>query len=358
MRQKILRKDKSLYHKLICRFCGSDELVQRFSLKIKNNGRQKLYCKKCQKEDYPSVKQEKRKRKPRNWHEYNDQLKRRGDFDLYISREDWNVGLSGMNRQKNGHPFVYPKILVNICMAVRFTQHFPYRQEEGFLEGLVSKFGAFAASPCYTQICRRINAAMKDSKNSLGAKALSKWKKGDILAVDSTGIKVYNRGEWIRHKHKVRRGWLKLHIAVNGKGEAIIAEVTEEDEGDAEVFDRTVSPQLKRLKPSRVPLDMGYDKNSVFDAIGEAGADPVIPPRDGAITRCKSKFRRKVVKEMIGIGYKDWSKKHKHGERWVGEGYFSAFKGTFGEYVVSHKAENMVNELYTKVLILQELREM
>jgi len=358
VRQKTLHKDKSLSQKFVCRFCGSDQLVLRFSLKVKNNGRQKLYCKACQKDAYPAVKQKKRKRKPRDWHAYNNQLKRRGAFDLCISMEDWNAELAGMNRKKNGHPFIYPKILVNIGMAVRFTQHFPYRQEEGFLGELVLKFSAFPAVPSYTQLCRRINDAMKSSKNALAIRAMSKWKEEDILAVDSTGIKVYNRGEWIRHKHKVRRGWLKLHIAVNGKGEAIIAEVTEEDEGDGEVFDRTIAPQLKKLKPTRVPLDMGYDKNSIFDAIGEAGADPVIPPRDGATTKCKSKFRRKVVKEMIGMGYKSWSEKHKHGERWVNEGYFSAFKGTFGEYVVSHKSENMVNELYAKVLILQELREM
>lgn len=330
----------------------------RFSLKIKNNGRQKLYCKACQKEDYPSVKQKKRKRKPRDWHAYNNQLKRRGELDIYISREDWDAELVGMNRKKNGHPFRYPKMLINTGMAIRFTQHFPYRQEEGFLGKLVSKFKAFSAAPCYTQLCRRINAAMKDSRQILSVRALSNWKEGDILAVDSSGIKVFNRGEWIRHKHKVKRGWLKLHIATNGKGDAIIAEVTEEDVGDAEVFDRTVAPRLKKLRPKRVPLDSGYDKNSVFDAIAEAGADPVIPPRDGATPKCDSKPRRKVVMEMMDIGYKPWSKKHRHGERWVCEGYYAAFKGTFGEYVVSHKAENIVNELYTKVLILQELREM
>jgi len=254
--------------------------VLRFSLKIKNNGRQRLYCKACQKEDYPSVKQKKRKRKPRNWNAYNSQLKRRGELEIYISKEDWDAELAGMNREKNGRPLSYPKMLISTGMAIRFTQHFPYRQEEGFLGKLASSFKAFPAAPCYTQLCRRVNAAMRDSKQMLSVRALSNWRPGDILAVDSSGIKVFNRGEWIRHKHKVKRGWLKLHIATNGNGEAIIAEVTEEDVGDAEVFDRTVAPHLKKLKPKRVPLDSGYDKNSVFDAIGEDGVDPVIPPRD------------------------------------------------------------------------------
>ena len=32
-----------------------------------------------------------------------------------------------------------------------------------------------------------------------------------VVAVDSTGIKVTNRGDWMREKHgKQRRGWLKF----------------------------------------------------------------------------------------------------------------------------------------------------
>jgi len=32
-----------------------------------------------------------------------------------------------------------------------------------------------------------------------------------MLAVDASGIKVSNRGEWIQHKWKVKRGYLKIH---------------------------------------------------------------------------------------------------------------------------------------------------
>ena len=36
-----------------------------------------------------------------------------------------------------------------------------------------------------------------------------------IIAIDSTtGVKVTNRGEWIRHKWNVKRGYLKIHVAV------------------------------------------------------------------------------------------------------------------------------------------------
>ena len=38
-----------------------------------------------------------------------------------------------------------------------------------------------------------------------------------VIALDASGIKVSNRGEWIRHKWKVKRGYLKIHIAVDVK---------------------------------------------------------------------------------------------------------------------------------------------
>jgi hypothetical protein len=49
------------------------------------------------------------------------------------------------------------------------------------------------------------------------------------IAADSSGIKVSNRGEWIRHKWKVKRGFIKVHIAVDTRTKQIIAmEITKE----------------------------------------------------------------------------------------------------------------------------------
>ena len=55
------------------------------------------------------------------------------------------------------------------------------------------------------------------------------------IAVDSTGIKVTNRGEWIREKwnnnsNNKRRGFIKIHIAVNVRTKKVLLmEVTKED---------------------------------------------------------------------------------------------------------------------------------
>src|ERR1051326_6844621 len=57
------------------------------------------------------------------------------------------------------------------------------------------------------------------------------------IAVDYTGIKVTNRGEWIRDKWKKRRGFIKIHVAVNIKTKKIVSmEVTKEDVVDGKML--------------------------------------------------------------------------------------------------------------------------
>jgi Transposase DDE domain len=49
---------------------------------------------------------------------------------------------------------------------------------------------------------------------------------GIVIAVDSTGIKVTNRGEWILDKWKnkrKRKGFIKIHVAVNIKTKKIVS---------------------------------------------------------------------------------------------------------------------------------------
>ena len=47
-----------------------------------------------------------------------------------------------------------------------------------------------------------------------------------VIALDSTGIKLANRGGWMHHKWHVRKG-LKIHIAVDIKKKRILSlEVT------------------------------------------------------------------------------------------------------------------------------------
>ncbi|MGA3297999.1 MAG: transposase, partial [Candidatus Bathyarchaeia archaeon] len=70
-----------------------------------------------------------------------------------------------------------------------------------------------------------------------------------IIALDSSGIKVANRGDWIRHKWKVKRGYLKIHIAVDVKRKKILAlKVTNEKVGDGRMLQPLVEEASKKTK--------------------------------------------------------------------------------------------------------------
>ena len=68
---------------------------------------------------------------------------------------------------------------------------------------MLGEWGARISS--YTQICRR----QKELNIPLGVK-YSKDKPVDI-AIGSTGIKAFNRGEWIRQKWALRMGKASQH---------------------------------------------------------------------------------------------------------------------------------------------------
>lgn len=69
------------------------------------------------------------------------------------------------------------------------------------------------------------------------------------IAVDSSGIKVSNRGEWLRRKWKVRRGYLKVHIAVDVRTRRIMSmEVTREDVHDGKMLKPLVDKACEKAK--------------------------------------------------------------------------------------------------------------
>jgi hypothetical protein len=127
----------------------------------------------------------------------------------------------------------------------------------------------------------------------------------------------------MRKKWKVRRGWIKVHLAVDKDGKQCVAvEVTDESVGDQEKF----NPLLKeahrniRVKGGRVVqanADGIYDTRDNFNTLDEMGITPVIRLRKNANTRARGcPLRKKHVREYRELGYKRWRKKYGYGFRW------------------------------------------
>ena len=86
-----------------------------------------------------------------------------------------------------------------------------------------------------------------------------------MIALDSTGIKVANRGEWMRHKWHVRKGYLKIHVSVDIKKKRILSlEVTSEEVHDDKMLKKLVDNASKNNNVKRVLADGMYDNNKNF----------------------------------------------------------------------------------------------
>jgi len=280
----------------------------------------------------------------RNWNEYNAQLVRRGEFYLDLECvKNWQRELKQMNRKKSGAPYKYPDSFILFASVIYSFFRMPYRQLEGFID----KLGIFVPgliSADYTTLHRRI------SKLALQIPIPDE---DVVVAVDSTGMKVTNRGEWMREKHgKVRRGWLKVHVAVDIESKKLLSiEVTEEKVADSEVL----RPLLKDINLKDGLMDGAFDTNDAFNFMKEKGVNcPGIKIRENAIVGEEPLPRSNAVLDFLKNGYKGWKQKHQYGRRWAVEGYFSSVKRIFGETVRASSIMGMISEI-KRLFILYNL---
>jgi len=119
--------------------------------------------------------------------------------------------------------------------------HLPYRQTEGIV--LAHAANTLPSSiPDYSRICRRINRLDIKIDDDDQYKSNLQHDDNFVIAIDSTGVKVTNRGEWIRHKWKVKTGYLKIHIAVDIKKKRILSlQVTSEQVHDGKILPELVN---------------------------------------------------------------------------------------------------------------------
>ena len=113
--------------------------------------------------------------------------------------------------------------------------------------------------PSYSQICGRVN------KLDISAKRSDDNNNNDdddiVIVLDSTGIKVTNRGQWMHKKWhiKKKKGYLKIHIAVNIKTnkEILALEVTDKKSHDGKVIPRLIEHVLKNNEDVKIESALG-----------------------------------------------------------------------------------------------------
>lgn len=284
----------------------------------------------------------------RDWSRYNDALVRRGEIGLDPSIvKDWSNELKGANDGKVGEPYHYPESFFRLIAFVRLLFHLPYRQTEGFTIFLSKHIDGLTV-PDYSTINRRINRLGIDLEDSL-----IKSNGPVSIAVDASGVKVHNGGDWIRHVWKVKKGYLKIHFAVDIKTKQVVSmDVSSEKVGDGKRLKRLVNRATESVRVKRVLADGAYDSRANFRFLDEHHIKPVIRVRSNSVPKSKGcQARKMAVIEQKRFKPRSWSRIHRFGYRWRVEGTFSCIKRTFGEYVTAKKFVNMAKEMAMKAYI-------
>lgn len=279
----------------------------------------------------------------RDWKDYNKKLVARGEFMLDLSWLDsWLEEVKQLNLCKVGQPFLYPDCLVRFLAMLR-AKGFAYRELSGLLEALSKRLGPFPVMS-FSQVRRRIL--------SMGL-SFASLPKDAIIGIDGTGLKVSNRGEWIRHKWAVKKGWVKVVLMGTITGDVIDVIV-----GDETLDERKSARELlKKHQPKQALLDGLHDVKETYNLCEKQGITLTVPARKNARSRGLNP-RAYAVREQKKVGRDAWRDKYKYGHRWVAtEGEFSAVKRIFGENLASHKEENLYKEAKIKFWAYQQLRK-
>lgn len=264
----------------------------------------------------------------------------------------WDRDIGEMNRKKNGRPYCYPDGFFQFLGVLHVLFNLPFRQTEGFVRAL-ARFVPKLRKPDHATIHRRVSKLNLDLADSL-----RRSNQPVVIAVDASGVKVTNRGDWIRKKWKRRKGYLKIHFAVDTSTKEVTAfEVTTEETGDSRMFKPLVDEAGDDRDVERVLADAAYDSRDNFNHLKARDISPGIKIRRGYSmrARCRGRARKKAILLFDGLGYEGWRDAVGYGQRWMVETAFSSFKRTFGEFVKARKFDNMISEIALKVFTYNTL---
>jgi hypothetical protein len=299
-----------------------------------------------------------------NWPSYNQSLVRRGEILLgFDVIDNWDTELKEMNKDKVGEPFHYPNTFLLLLGYAKAYFHLPYRQTEGIAQGHAK--WKVPSIPDYTTINRRINRLdikIKDTDSK------NKEFKDEyiVIAIDSTGIKVTNRGQWMKEKWNVRtKGYLKIHVAVDVKTKKILSmKVTDEHVHDSKALPGLIENIIKSDNMTTMTTtidklfaDGAYEGNEIFRYLGDNGILPCIKVRKNArVGWKKGTFFRNLSVLAQRNDLQKWKDSSvSYGQRRIVETVFSCIKRTFGEYIYSVKFKNMVKEIMLKASLYNKM---
>jgi hypothetical protein len=128
----------------------------------------------------------------RNWPAYEAGLKRRGDLTLWLD-EAALAGWQAPRRTTPGGQAWYSDAAIELVLTLRLVFHLALRQAEAFTASVLRLLGQDLCVPDHTTLSRRSRA--------FAGRRPEVVPHGPVhLVIDSTGLKLFGRGEWDAEK--------------------------------------------------------------------------------------------------------------------------------------------------------------
>lgn len=262
------------------------------------------------------------------------------------------------SKKKRGGQTKYSDLSIETFITLSLIYKQRLRQSEGFVESLIKLMNLDLKKPDFTTISRRAKLIKFKSFKRDRLEPI-------VVAIDSTGVKIYGEREWQKEKYqhtKTRKSWRKLHIAIDEQGFIIASDLTCHNVSDcAEV------PVL--LKQIEVPIDTiladgAYDQIITYKAIEDhqikhgngLEIKAAIPPNLGfrAENSEDSRLRNDNI-AMLERGKHYWQKETNYGRRAMVENTMYRYKIIIGNKLKSKSIENQKIESKLAVNILNKM---
>lgn len=299
----------------------------------------------------------KQKYRVSNWSEYNASLRRRGDIEIWISKnviDSWYI--SNRVYDGTGAPDLYNDTAIIAIHELRKVLKMPLRQVVGFVNSILRMLGLKIKCPDFGTLSKRLK------RLGLKSPRYKKHEKPDndiaVIAIDSSGLKRFGRDEWHQEKHKVsaKRSWRKIHIAVNGKHFIEGSTLTDRFVNDSQEVD----PLLKQIgNPiGGFMADGAYDNNGTYSKVCEHSptADIVIPPDKNAVYNDNNhEQRNRNIIEIKVNGRMAWQQDHDYGKRNYAELAIQRYKRILGNALQSREFTRQKQESIIGCSVLNKM---
>lgn len=258
-------------------------------------------------------------------------------------------------KKSGGRRNTYSQKALMICLQLKEWLSFPYRQTQGFIEGLFKQVGFDLTVPHHAHMAR--------VAGTIQLPPLQKTTSSTpvYLVVDSTGLKICGESEWKRQKHGAskKRGFVKVHIAADSDtGEIVSASVTTEQKTDGHELKTLLDNLPADIALVKVFGDGAYDMLECYQSVEKHKAQLVTPPRISAVIHDdipELTLRNQAVRMMKADpehGLKQWKEQTAYHTRSLVESMMWRLKSAFGERVRNRKLDTQKTQTLVRLGLL------